>query len=207
MSENLTLAAPVDNDLMQRATHTPTETHQPGGSAALPLGVSLRALATHRDRRGSLTELFRAEWETGTTTTPAQWNFVESEARVLRGVHAHFRHSDYLVLLRGRSTIGLHDLREASPTEGLSALVELRGEELSALYIPPGVAHGFYMHEPSMHAYAVSEYWDPMDELVCHWADPGLDLRWPDASPLISERDAGLPPLGELKRLPLWRLP
>ncbi|MBA3241835.1 MAG: dTDP-4-dehydrorhamnose 3,5-epimerase family protein [Acidobacteria bacterium] len=205
MSENFTFAAPAHNGLSQRATRTPTEAHQLRGSAALPLGVSLRALSTHRDRRGSLTELFRAEWETG--ISPPQWNYAESEARVLRGVHAHFRHSDYLILLRGRSSIGLHDLREGSPTEGLSALVELRGEELSALYIPPGVAHGFYMHEPSIHAYAVSEYWDSADELGCHWADPGLGLRWPDASPLISERDAGLPPLSELKRLPLWRLP
>jgi len=205
MSENLTFAAPADNGLEQRAMHTLTETHQLGGSVALPHGVTLRALSTHRDRRGSLTELFRAEWEMG--APPAQWNYVESEARVLRGVHAHFRHSDYLFLLRGRSTIGLHDLREGSPTEGLSALVELRGEELSALYIPPGVAHGFYMHEPSIHVYAVSEYWDPADELGCHWADPGLGLRWPDESPLISERDAGLSTLDELKRLPLWRLP
>ena len=84
-------------------------------------------------------------------------------------------------------------------------MVEMRGEDLSALLIPPGVAHGFYFHEPSLHVYAVSEYWEPADELGCHWADDGLGLRWPDPAPLISERDAALPPLSELKRLPLWR--
>ena len=56
--------------------------------------------------------------------------------------------------------------------------------------IPPGVAHGFYFLEPSLHVYAVSEYWNPADELGCHWADPDLELQWPDPSPLVSERDA-----------------
>ncbi len=203
MSRNVPLATPDHKSFDRRAVDRATGQNDPELRASLPARVELRALSTHCDPRGSLTELFRAEWETG--TSPLQWNFVESQARVLRGVHAHFKHSDYLILLRGHASIGLHDLREGSSTEGLSAMVEMRGEHLSALLIPPGVAHGFYFHEPSLHLYAVSEYWDPADELGCHWADAGLGLSWPDPSPLISERDTGLPPLSELKRLPLWR--
>lgn len=162
----------------------------------LPQGVTLRSLQTHPDERGSLTELFRASWDTGVDAV--QWNYAESEATVLRGVHVHMVHADYLILLRGRATIGLRDIRPDSLTRGMAALVEMRGTEPHALTIPPGVAHGFYFHEPSTHLYAVSEYWDPEDELGCHWADPALEINWPCAEPLISDRDAALPSLREL---------
>jgi dTDP-4-dehydrorhamnose 3,5-epimerase len=61
------------------------------------------------------------------------------------------------------------------------------------------VAHGFLFHEPSLHIYAVSHYWDTADELGCRWDDPELGIPWPDAQPLISPRDAGLPPLRQLR--------
>ena len=52
-----------------------------------------------------------------------------------------------------------------------------------------GVAHGFYFYEPSLHVYAVTEYWDPNDELSCHWADPDLGIPWPVQSAKVSQRD------------------
>src|SRR5882724_7408189 len=88
---------------------------------SLPQGVSLRSLQTHHDERGSLTELFRASWDIGIDVV--QWNYCESEANVLRGVHAHVKHADYLILLRGCASIGLRDLRSGSPTESMTALV------------------------------------------------------------------------------------
>ena len=156
----------------------------------------MRSLQTNHDERGSLTELFRASWETGVEVV--QWNYSQSEARVLRGVHVHVKHADYLILLRGRASIGLRDLRNGSPTASMTALVEMQGTKLQALTIPPGVAHGFYFHEPSTHIYGVSEFWDPQDELGCHWADPALEINWPNPAPLISARDAALPSLREL---------
>ncbi|HEY3026602.1 MAG TPA: dTDP-4-dehydrorhamnose 3,5-epimerase family protein [Pyrinomonadaceae bacterium] len=165
-------------------------------AGSLPQGVIRRSLQTCHDERGSLTELFRASWDTGMEVV--QWNYAESEAGVLRGVHVHARHADYLILLRGRAVIGLRDLRSGSPTESMSALVEMQGTKLHALTIPPGVAHGFYFPEPSAHLYAVTEYWDPKDELGCHWADAELEINWPMTAPVISARDAGLPSLREL---------
>ena len=106
---------------------------------------------------------------------PIQWNAVRSEVGVLRGVHVHVRHRDYLTLPYGRAVVGLRDLRQGSRTEGLSVFVELSGDEPASLVIPCGVAHGFYFHEPSLHVYAVTEYWNPDDELGCHWADPELE--------------------------------
>ena len=162
----------------------------------LPVGVGLRSLTMHSDPRGSFSEIFRAEWGVG--VAPLQWNFVRSEPGVLRGVHVHLRHSDYLIIAQGRASVGLKDLRRGSPTEGLPALLSLSGAELQAVTIPPGVAHGFYFHEPSLHIYAVSHYWDDADELGCHWADPALEIPWPMDEVSLSDRDDHLPPLAEL---------
>jgi dTDP-4-dehydrorhamnose 3,5-epimerase len=162
----------------------------------LPVGTQLHELDPHLDERGSFTELYRVEWETG--VTPIQWNAVRSEAGVLRGVHLHLRHDDYLTVPMGRADVGLRDLRRGSPTEGLSALVEVGGERSAALVIPHGVAHGFYFHEPSLHVYAVTEYWDPSDELACRWDDPDLEIPWLAESARLSERDAANQPLRAL---------
>jgi dTDP-4-dehydrorhamnose 3,5-epimerase len=176
-------------------------------STALAHGVRVRRLEMHRDPRGVFTEIFRAAWDTG--IAPVQWNAVGSEAGVLRGVHVHLRHDDYLILVSGRACIGLRDLRRGSPTEGATALMELAGSDLTALTIPRGVAHGFYFHEPSVHIYSVSEYWSLEDELACHWADPALEIPWPVSSARLSDRDAAAAPLAQLLTelepwQPLW---
>jgi dTDP-4-dehydrorhamnose 3,5-epimerase len=162
----------------------------------LPDGVRLRDLEPHADDRGVFTELYRLEWDTG--VAPVQWNAVRSARGVLRGVHVHPRHDDYLVLVAGRATVGLRDLRVGASHDGRACCVELDGTSPAAVTIPHGVAHGFYFHEPSIHIYAVSHYWDTADELGCHWADPDLGIPWPMRVPRVSERDEALPPLAEL---------
>jgi dTDP-4-dehydrorhamnose 3,5-epimerase len=164
--------------------------------AQLPFGTKYRRLDMHPDERGVFTEVFRGTWDTG--VIPVQWNVVSSRAGVLRGVHVHPRHGDYLILLQGRASIGLRDLRRGSPTEGLALIVEMSGDERGALTTPPGVAHGFYFHEPSIHLYSVSHYWDLADELGCYWADPALQIPWPMTEAKVSERDATAQPLAAL---------
>lgn len=161
------------------------------------MGVRVRKLETHADERGALTEIFRGSWDPDVEVR--QWNAVASRGEVLRGVHVHPVHDDYLVLLQGRMLLGLHDLRPESPTAGCSALVELAPEAAQVAFVPHGVAHGFYFPEPSYHVYGVSHYWDPADELGCRWDDPGLAIPWPRISPSISARDDGLPSLDALR--------
>ena len=170
----------------------------------LPGGVLLQPLTPSEDDRGAFTELFRNSWSL--EVKPAQWNAVRSVPTVLRGVHAHWRHADYLTLVAGRATIGLHDLREGSPTEGLGATVEMCGDEPAALVVPPGVAHGFYFHEPSIHVYAVDHEWDPADELGCRWDEPDLEIEWPCTQPMLSPRDDALGSLSGLRAAVRQRL-
>jgi dTDP-4-dehydrorhamnose 3,5-epimerase len=153
-------------------------------------GVDLSELRTHHDERGSVTEIFREEWLDGRFV---QWNHVRSDSGVLRGVHGHTLHSDYLVLLAGSALIGLKDLRPDSPTYGHSEIVPLRGDQQQSLKIPAGVAHGFYFPQPSVLVYAVTHYWNPEDELGCRWDDPELGIAWPFQSARVSARDAALP--------------
>lgn len=159
-------------------------------------GVELVELTMHPDERGVFTELFRESWPLG--VSPVQWNVVRSEEGVLRGVHVHPRHDDYLTIVKGRATIGLRDLRRGSPTEGAVEVAEVSGDALQPIVIPHGVAHGFLFHEPSMHVYAVSHYWDTDDELACLWSDADLGIPWPFEPRLVSERDGNAQSLNSL---------
>ena len=171
---------------------------------ALPDGVELRPLIAHPDDRGRVAEIFRVEWATG--IAPVQWVVTFTDAGVMRGVHVHPRHDDYFVLLQGRIALGLHDLRPRSPTGGCAAMVELRGDEPTAVLIPHGVGHGFLFLSRSTYVVGTSHYYDPADELGCHWLDPDLGLAWPAAAAQLSARDAALPSLREVaKRIPAWQ--
>src|SRR5262249_30229938 len=153
---------------------------------------------SHVDGRGSLTEIFRSEWPG--TFHPLQWNYVRSEPNVLRGVHVHFRHHDYLVLVEGRMHLYLHDIRRDSETAERNCDVELVGDRLGGVATPPGVAHGFYFSEPAALIYSVSEYWNLDDELGCRWDSPGLNMRIGVSSPLLSPRDEKAGSFAEMVR-------
>lgn len=151
------------------------------------LDLHLVDLTPHVDERGSFVELFREEWRTG--PPPRQWNAVRSDAGVLRGVHVHAHHHDYLTVVSGTLVLGLYDLRPDSPSHGVSGFLTLSEAVPAAVAIPPGVCHGFWFPEPSVHVYGVSEYWDVQDELGCRFDDPALGLDWPTGNPLLSARD------------------
>jgi dTDP-4-dehydrorhamnose 3,5-epimerase len=153
----------------------------------LPDGVQIRSLKPHPDDRGVLTEIFRQEWTVG--CDPVQWNVVHSAAAVLRGVHVHVNHSDYLVMIAGVMVLGMHDIRPESRSRGWSRMVTLEAAEPRAIIIPPGVCHGFHFPVPSTLVYAVSAYWNPRDELGCRFDCPELGLQWPNQAPRLSDRD------------------
>ena len=154
----------------------------------MPDGAQLIPLDPHDDSRGRFVEMFRREWDTG--VEPIQWNYVRSATNVLRGVHLHPLHGDYLIVAIGRAQVGLRDLRRGSPTENLATTFYMHEAEPMALVVPPGVAHGFWFSEPSLHVYSVTHYWDLEDELACRWNDPELEIPWRPGEPLLSDRDA-----------------
>jgi dTDP-4-dehydrorhamnose 3,5-epimerase len=164
-------------------------------------GVNLIPLPGNHDQRGTFTEIFRRGWRSG--IEPVQWSLVQSEPRVLRGMHLHLRHDEYFLLIQGRCVVGLRDIRKNSPTRDATMTIELTADPLTALIFPPGVLHGWYFHERSAHIQAVSECYDeynPDDNWGCLWSDPDLGLVWADSDPVISPRAAAFPPLKVLQR-------
>lgn len=152
-------------------------------------GVDLWKLKRHSDERGSFMEVFQNHW--GSAIDPVQWSAVTSEARVFRGMHLHWRHDEYIMVVSGHASVGLRDARPESPTFGVSSMYELFGEEPAALTFPQGIIHGWYFHEPTLHLQAVSEaYVDyhPEDNIGIRFDDPDLEIPWTDPDPVISDR-------------------
>ncbi|MBD8524480.1 dTDP-4-dehydrorhamnose 3,5-epimerase family protein [Pseudomarimonas arenosa] len=168
----------------------------------LPLGVRQLDLPINRDLRGSLIEVFEQQ-RLGQPLL--QWNAVFSQPGVLRGMHIHDDRSDYIVMLRGRMLLGLYDARTRSPSYAQRNLIELRADAPSAVYIPPGVLHGFYFPEGGLHMYGLGEYWRPHADIGCRWDDPELALAWPCQQPTVVPRDLELGALHDLhQRYPVF---
>ena len=168
--------------------------HEAPSATALPEGVEIRSLEPHDDDRGRFTEIHRDSWMSG--DRPVQWNLVRSTEGVLRGVHVHRHHGDVLTVAAGQLVLGLVDLRSGTPERATT--LTLDAEKPQLVSIPPGVAHGFWFPTASIHVYAVSDYFNPADELGCRWDDPGLGIPWSPDDARISDRDAALPPLARL---------
>lgn len=152
----------------------------------------MRALTQHADNRGVLAEIYRADW---TPSDPfLQWNLVQSNGNVLRGVHVHPRHCDYLLVLSGSMLLGLHDLRPDDPALRKSTMIRLSGDTPTTAYIPAGVCHGFWFEGPTTYLYGLSTGWSMTEEHGCRYDDPALGLDWPVQDPLLSPCDLA-PPL------------
>lgn len=162
-------------------------------------GVYFVELEAHGDDRGRFAEIFRKEWFPQRDWSRLQWSRSESRAGVLRGLHYHRRQVDYWHCAFGQIRVGLADLRITSPSRGQGQVIEWDPEELTAIFIPIGVAHGFYAITDSMLFYLVDNYYDGSDELGVAWNDPALGLDWRiRGEPILSRRDRQNPLLASI---------
>jgi dTDP-4-dehydrorhamnose 3,5-epimerase len=158
-------------------------------------GVLLFQLTSHPDDRGSFTEDYRREWIPGGREM-VQGNISKSRANVLRGLHFHRQQADWWNFYAGAAVVGLYDLRTGSPTEGIGLALRLATSEgLRGLYIPRGIAHGFYAETDVLLHYMVDNYYTGDDEFGVTWDDAGLGIAWPSPDPILSERDRSNPTL------------
>ena len=85
------------------------------------------------------------------------------------------------------------DIRRDSPTFGRWVGVELSGDNHRQLWLPPGMAHGFFVTSDSADfLYKTTEYYAPEAERCILWNDPAIGIVWPvlDAPPTVSPKDA-----------------
>lgn len=170
-------------------------------------GVKVLHADKHADRRGFLSETFRAsaleaagmpssfvlELHTSTVT-----------AGTIRGLHFQVpprAQAKLIRVVRGAIHDVVVDLRRASPTYGKHVAVELSAQAWNQLFVPVGFAHGFCTLEPSTEVvYRITEYHSPEHERGLVWDDPGLGIRWPAVADraLVSDRDLQFPRLADL---------
>lgn len=155
-------------------------------------GVYVATPDVHTDDRGCFVETWRKEW-IPRAREMVQGNRADRTADSLVGLHYHRFQADYWYVPHGRALIALHDLREGSPTDGATLTLELGGGDHRGVYIPPGVAHGFYAVTDMTITYLVDGYYNPDDELGVAWDDPSLGIAWPSSSPTVSARDESNP--------------
>jgi len=160
-------------------------------------GVWLVRVKPVADVRGRFMETYRSSW-LPFAKPMVQSNRSDSVPRVLRGLHYHRRQADLWFVQGGRVTAVLADTRVGSPTEAKHTSLQLGGGEDLALYIPEGIAHGFYAHDEVTMTYLVTNEYDGSDELGIAWNDPELGIVWPDPEPVLSDRDKQNPLLADI---------
>lgn len=169
-------------------------------------GVEVVDLRVHEDPRGTFVEFFRQSWIP--SEHPAlQGNLSRSRVGVLRGMHFHLRQWDYWFVVSGVAFVALADLRDGSPTERSVVTMRLSGEEPRGLFIPSGVAHGFFAESDLVLEYVVDRYFDGSDELAVAWDDPDLAIEWPTREPALSEQDRANPSLQDVRDRPRYEAP
>jgi dTDP-4-dehydrorhamnose 3,5-epimerase len=90
------------------------------------------------------------------------------------------------------------DLRPDSPTHLRHVGVELSAENLRALYVPVGFAHGLQtLADDTEVYYQMSEFYVPDAQRGYRFDDPVFGIRWPLKVTSISEKDANAPCFGE----------
>ncbi|MBS59697.1 MAG: dTDP-4-dehydrorhamnose 3,5-epimerase [Anaerolineaceae bacterium] len=166
-------------------------------------GVQHVQFDSYKDERGIFRETFRAEWFPQVDWRNIQANRSDSDANVLRGLHYHHNQYDYWLTPRGHIRVALCDLRTNRSTFLSVEIVEMGGDIMKGLLIPPGVAHGFVTLTEATVNYIVSNYYDGKDEYGVAWNDPELGVDWKIDDPQVSLRDQNNPLFSELDEVSL----
>ena len=155
------------------------------------------------DSRGSFVKTFHADVfrEHGLAFSFTEEYYSISRQRVLRGLHFHLPPRDHAKLaycLAGTVLDAVVDLRRGSSTFGKYELFTLTAEKKNILYIPSGLAHGFYVQsEYALMMYKTTTVYSPEHDAGIRWDSAGID--WQDQSPVISDKDRELSRLADFE--------
>jgi dTDP-4-dehydrorhamnose 3,5-epimerase len=149
------------------------------------------------DKRGKFIKTFHKDMfiEKG-----LEYNFVEeyysiSRQGVLRGMHyqkSPHQHTKLVYCVSGEVIDIVIDLRKNSPTYGEYVEFNLNAKTANIVYIPVGMAHGFYtVSDKATLIYKVTSVYAPESDTGILWSSAGVN--WRDLNPLVSERDKNLP--------------
>ena len=156
----------------------------------------------HFDERGHFARTFDRDAMTARGMEPAVVQCSTSfntRAGTLRGMHFQADPAGEPKLVRctrGAVFDAIVDLRPESPTHRRWYGAELSAENGRALYVPPGLAHGFQtLEDASEVLYMMGHAYVPEAARGVRWDDPAFGIDWPaaPAGRVISERDVSYP--------------
>lgn len=161
------------------------------------------------DNRGYFYEAFRESVlrEGGIEVRFVQDNVSKSVRNTLRGLHYQIVNPQAKLVqcLHGKIMDVAVDIRRGSPTFGHYVAAELSSQNKQLLFIPEGFAHGFLvLSDEAVVSYKCSDYYNAAGERGIKWNDPEIGINWNIEHPVLSEKDAQLPLLSELKNEDLF---
>lgn len=158
------------------------------------------------DSRGAFLESYRRDvfQKNGVLPEMVQDNCSVSARGVLRGLHFQIPPAELGKLVWvscGAAFDAAVDLRHGSSTYGRWFGIELRAEQHTMVYVPPGFAHGFLaLEDDTVFMYKQSGYYSPEHEGGLRYDDPDVGIVWPMRTDiLISDRDANAPLLKQFR--------
>ena len=150
-----------------------------------------------QDSRGFFMETYRSNQfalHAGIPDNFLQDNHSHSSKGVFRGLHFQKNNPQGKLVRASRGTVldVVVDLRIESKTFGKSEVFEISDKNFHQIWVPPGFAHGFLVtSDVADFQYKCTQYYDPADEQIIHWADPDLNISWPtDIKMIVSEKDS-----------------
>ncbi|MCK4991641.1 MAG: dTDP-4-dehydrorhamnose 3,5-epimerase [Bacteroidales bacterium] len=149
-----------------------------------------------RDHRGRFVKPFHQDdfRDAGLELDIKEEYYSVSKKNVLRGLHFQLPPKatiKVVTCLRGTIFDAVVDLRVDSPTYLKHFAVELSEKKGNLLYIPEGLAHGFYtLSEEATVLYMCSEVYSQEHDTGLRWNSAGIS--WPVMDPIVSEKDNSL---------------
>ncbi|MBN2481872.1 MAG: dTDP-4-dehydrorhamnose 3,5-epimerase family protein [Bacteroidales bacterium] len=145
------------------------------------------------DNRGRFIKLFHQDFfrDHELISTFEEEYYSISSQHVLRGLHFQIppnAHVKLVCCLRGSILDVVVDLRKKSNTYKKVNALEINAEKGNMLYVPEGMAHGFYVTSKECLFLSMnSKKFSPECDFAIRW--DSVDYRWPDMNPVVSVKD------------------
>ena len=111
-------------------------------------------------------------------------NISVSHRTVLRGIHGAPNTVKLVSCIAGKAYVVV-----VSPDRSTVAYFILSDRNRLRLLVPAGCGLGYYALTDVVYSYKQSTHYGEDEEFTWKWNDPALAIRWPDADPILSERD------------------
>lgn len=153
------------------------------------------------DSRGRLVKTFHHDLfaDNGLETDFREEYYSVSHKGVLRGLHFQIpphEHIKLVTCLEGSIFDVVVDLRKGSPSFGRHLTFVLDALKANMVYVPAGCAHGFYvLSDKALFLNRTTSVFSSQSDAGIKWDTCGIE--WPDANPVLSDKDRNLPSLQE----------